>query len=318
MEGLKFAKNPSSYSFNQIVSSGLENSRGASVEIAITWSPNYALAPELLRARPEEVITTIGLRHVSTGSDELIGPEHTESNGTTVVIEPYLNTMFVRTLQAFTIFTFEAPAMAAPVQTQPHPTLEPNGANLSAVLDALRDSHPERFEALNIELARWLPEFDRILFETPAPGRKTFLVRTTNGHHQYRPSDLSQGVIFAIAFLTLSYLPNPPAIVCFEEPDRGLHPRLLTDIKDAMYRLAFPRRHGERRPPTQVIATTHSPYLLDLYKEHPEEVVIAHKDKDGAHFQRLSDKPHISELLDGAPLGEIWFSGILGGVPSSL
>jgi hypothetical protein len=35
------------------------------------------------------------------------------------------------------------------------------------------------------------------------------------------------------------------------------------------------------------------------------------------HFERLSDKPHISELLDGAPLGDIWFSGILGGVPAS-
>jgi hypothetical protein len=68
-----------------------------------------------------------------------------------------------------------------------------------------------------------------------------------------------------------------------------------------------------------VIATTHSPYLLDLYKEHPEEIVIAHKDEQGAHFARLSDKSHINEILDAgdAPLGEIWFSGILGGVPSS-
>jgi hypothetical protein len=85
-----------------------------------------------------------------------------------------------------------------------------------------------------------------------------------------------------------------------------------------MYRLAFPENYGEIRPAVQVIATTHSPYLLDLYKEHPEQIVIAHKDEQrGAQFERLSNKPHLSEILENAPLGEIWFSGILGGVPSS-
>jgi hypothetical protein len=67
----------------------------------------------------------------------------------------------------------------------------------------------------------------------------------------------------------------------------------------------------------QVIATTHSPYLLDLYKEHPEQIVISHKDSEGVHFERLSDKPHLTEILEGAPLGDIWFSGILGGVPAT-
>jgi predicted ATPase len=132
-----------------------------------------------------------------------------------------------------------------------------------------------------------------------------------------RATDLSQGVLFALAFLALAYLPEPPSIVCFEEPDRGIHPRLLVDIKDAMYRLAFPESYGEKRQPVQVIATTHSPYLLDLYKEHPEQIVIAHKDAEGTHFERLSEKPHLSEILEGSPLGEIWFSGILGGVPTS-
>lgn len=219
-------------------------------------------------------------------------------------------------LGSFRIYSFTASAIAADVDTSPHPQLGEDGSNLPAVLDALRDTHPERFEELNRELNRWLPEFDRILFETPSKGRKRFLVRTSVGHHRLRASDLSQGVLFALAFLALAYLPEPPSIVCFEEPDRGIHPRLLVDIRDAMYRLAFPANYGEKRKPTQVIATTHSPYLLDLYKEHPEQIVIVHKDQTGTHFERLSEMPHVSEILEGAPLGEIWYSGVLGGVPS--
>ena len=115
--------------------------------------------------------------------------------------------------------------------------------------------------------------------------------------------------------LTLAYLPDPPPIVGFEEPDRGIHPRLLRDVRDALYRLAYPESIGEKRQPVQVIATTHSPYLLDLFRDHPEEIVVAQKEDSNVRFQRLSDMPEIKEILEGAPLGDVWYSGVLGGVP---
>ena len=112
------------------------------------------------------------------------------------------------------------------------------------------------------------------------------------------------------------YLSDPPSVVCLEEPDRGIHPRLLREVQDALYRLSHPENFGETREPVQVLATTHSPYFLDLFKDHPEEIVIARKVGQEARFERLSDRPDIAEILGEAPLGEIWYSGILGGVPS--
>ena len=61
--------------------------------------------------------------------------------------------------------------------------------------------------------------------------------------------------------------------------------------------MAYPENYGENREPVQVIATTHSPYLLDLYKDHPEEIVIAHKQGADATFERLSDRADINEIL---------------------
>jgi predicted ATPase len=110
-------------------------------------------------------------------------------------------------------------------------------------------------------------------------------------------------------------MPEPPTLLLLEEPDRGMHPRLLRDVRDALYRLAYPEQYGEKRPAVQVIATTHSPYFLDLYRDHPEEVVIAEKIGNEAKFQRLSDRPDIGELLRESHLGEVWYSGVLGGVP---
>ena len=117
--------------------------------------------------------------------------------------------------------------------------------------------------------------------------------------------------------LTLTHLPNPPALIAFEEPDQGIHPRLLRQVRDALYRLAYPEDLGELRAPTQIVATTQSPYFLDLFRDHPEEIVIAEKKGLYATFQRLSEQPYIDEILAGAPLGDIWYSGVLGGIPTA-
>jgi predicted ATPase len=213
-------------------------------------------------------------------------------------------------------FSFDAIAIAAHVQLQPHIELARNGANLAGVLDRMRDETPERFEALNEQLGHWIPEFNRVLFETPGTGARAIALRTPEGGHVIPARELSQGTLIALALLTMAFLPEPPSIVCLEEPDHGLHPRLLRDVRDALYRLAYPKGSQENRAPVQVIATTHNPYFLDLFREHPEEIVIAEKVGLDAKFSRLSDRNDLEEILGDAPLSEVWYSGVLGGVPA--
>src|SRR5262249_37193403 len=149
-----------------------------------------------------------------------------------------------------------------------------NGGNFSAGLDRPRDEHPERGGVFNEEVRTWLPEYDHVFLETPRAGAKAFSLRTRYGKPANPPDQLSPGSLLALGLLVLAYIPNPPLIVGLEEPDHGLHPRLLRYVKDALYRLSYPESCGETRPPVQVIATSHSPYLLDLFRDHPEEVVI--------------------------------------------
>ncbi|MCH7686360.1 MAG: AAA family ATPase [Planctomycetes bacterium] len=236
-----------------------------------------------------------------------------DKNGTQIAREQEI--ILATQLNKTRIYSLEPVKIAEPVKLAPKIELAPMGFGLAGVLDRLRDHVPERFEALNEELHRWLPEFDRILFDVPVTGQKAFLLRTVSGH-KIAATELSHGTLLALAILTIAYLPDPPPLVAFEDPDRGIHPRLLRDVQDALYRLAYPENYGETREPVQVIATTHSPYLLDLYKDHPEEIVIAHKQGADATFERLSDRADINEILQDASLGEVWFSGILGGVPA--
>ncbi len=214
------------------------------------------------------------------------------------------------------VYSFDPGQLAQAVTPQPNMTLGETGQGLAGVLDRLRDQHPERFDALNAELARWLPEFERVLFDTVGPGQKAIFLRTRVGGHRIPAWDLSQGTLLALGILTLAYLPDPPPIVGFEEPDRGLHPRLLRDVRDALYRLAYPKDAGESRSPVQVIATTHSPYMVDLFRDHLDDIVIAEKRGNEATFEPLAKRPDIEQILHDAHLGDAWYTGVLGGVPA--
>ena len=219
-------------------------------------------------------------------------------------------------LRRIRTYSFDEKAVIKPVQLKPEIELQEDGANLAGVLDRLRDRAPEKFEAYNQEVAALAPEFDRVLFDTPGPGLRGFMLRTKAGHHAIPAADLSQGTVLALALLALTHLETPPSMICIEEPDRGIHPRLYREIRDALYRLSYPENFGLDREPVQVLITSHSPYMLDLHRDHPEEVVIAEKVGSEGTFSRLADREDLEDLLSEATLGEIWYSGVLGGVPA--
>lgn len=305
LQALQAAGDWGKLDFNKTVSAGLNFDSSTTVEVALRWATPYegvttqtiwqAKSPPRFSVRANEEPTSIW--EAPTGT------------------LPRVSTLS-GILDAIRIYSFDAAAISEGALLKPDVTLNSNGRNLAVVLDQLHIRESESFERLNAEMGRWLPEFDRILFDTPGGGRRGLLLRTRAGHFQIPASELSQGTLLALAILTLAYIPDPPPIVCLEEPDRGIHPRLLREVQDAMYRLSYPENYGEKRNPVQVIATTHSPYFLDLFKDHPEEVVIADKLGLDVRFERLSDRPDIDEILGDTQLGDAWYSGVLGGVPS--
>jgi predicted ATPase len=194
--------------------------------------------------------------------------------------------------------------------------MEPNGKGLAAVLTTLQDGFPERFDSLNIDLARWLPEFDRVLLETRNGSLRAILLRTKLGQHRVPASRLSEGTLLSIALLTLCHLPDPPALIGIEDPERGMHPRLLREVLDAIHRLSHPEEFGDQRAPVQVVMTTHSPYFVDLFRDRLEDIVIAEKTGLWSTLRKLTDMPNVEEIVRDSQLGESWFNGVLGGVPS--
>jgi len=211
-------------------------------------------------------------------------------------------------------YALDHEAMAKPARLSDGIELTANGSNLAAVLVAWRQREPRAFAAFVTEMLRLMPEFTRFDFIEHSDQSVELGLMLGEGE-RVAADDLSQGTLYLIAILTLAFNPAGASLVCLEEADRGIHPRMLREVRDMLYRLSYPASLGLSRTSVQVIATTHSPYLVDLLREHPEEIVISSKRGREACFSRLSDRADLQELLQEGSLGDMWFSGILGGIP---
>lgn len=120
--------------------------------------------------------------------------------------------------------------------------------------------------------------------------------------------DASFGTIRLLALLALLYDPNPPAITCIEEIDHGLHPHLFDRLVD---------RLREASQKTQILVATHSPALVN--RLDPGELLVTERAEDGSTRLPAIEPEDIAEKVEAAggmlQLGELWFSGSLGGIP---
>lgn len=115
---------------------------------------------------------------------------------------------------------------------------------------------------------------------------------------------LSDGTLRYLCLLAILCDPDPPPLICIEEPELGLHPDILPKIADLLF---------EASERTQLIVTTHSDILVDAMTEQPEAVVIVENTEEGTKAQRLTHDKELKEWLKRYRLGQLWTRGEIGG-----
>jgi predicted ATPase len=192
--------------------------------------------------------------------------------------------------------TFRAPQPA----DQPNDVLAENFSNLGLFLNRLKTRHPGAARSILDGLRDLYEGITEITVLIEGSTVQLFLME---GEFAIPATRLSDGTLRYLCLLAILCDPNPPPLICIEEPELGLHPDVLPKLADHL--LAASQR-------TQLIVTTHSDVLVDAMSEHPEAVVVCEKHNGATEMNRLS-ADELKVWLEKYRLGELWIRGELGG-----
>lgn len=195
-------------------------------------------------------------------------------------------------------------------------SMDSSGFGLAQCLDDILGLDRDRFRKLETKFCEIFPEIKSVqlvserAYQWPPANQaddlphavqasgKSIYFQLQNGK-SIRAAQASDGLLLVLAYLTLLHLPDPPRVILVEEPENGIHPKRLGEIIKILRQLI----EGQNR--TQILMTTHSPYLLDLFK--PEEVTLCKKEPDGSvSVHPLGLLPDVKKQLEVFNLGEIW------------
>lgn len=208
---------------------------------------------------------------------------------------------------------FSPPAMLASRRADYDPFLVRDASNLASALFALKSEDTRTFTRF-IELVREIePSIETINFVRPRPEEVYMEVEDTEGHGVY-PESLSGGTLryMALCYLALQGSMRArgrdvqrPRLISLEEPDQGLYVGQLRRLVEVLQ---------EAGKAQQTIITTHNPYLIDLFEDHPEQVRLVRRGdlalRDGTTVAP-PDAAQLEKLLESFPLGELYYRELL-------
>ncbi|WNG31128.1 AAA family ATPase [Cystobacter fuscus] len=207
------------------------------------------------------------------------------------------------------LYHFDARRIAAAAySSEENPAVDVDGKNTAVVLAALKLEHEEIFEQIESELRKIVPSIQRIRVRRvkmpptensnePRIGNKIFI--DFQGAPDVPAHGASEGTLITLALLTALFSPNRPRILLLDDIDQSLHPQAQMELMGELKRLL------ENFPEVQLVATTHSPYILDAIE--PSDVRVFAPRKDGSIACRsLSEHPQAEKMRGALTTGQLW------------
>ncbi|MDI6782392.1 MAG: AAA family ATPase, partial [bacterium] len=154
------------------------------------------------------------------------------------------------------------------------------GEELAAYLHTLKMNEYTKSHFIAIERAvhSIIPTIDRI--ETRIDEKSGEVELSVIENSIPIPSRLlSEGTLRILGLLSISGGEDSPSIICFEEPENGVHPQRIAIVAEYL--------KNASQDNSQIIVTTHSPVLIDMINN---DSLYVCKKKDGKTFIERFDQ----------------------------
>jgi len=183
--------------------------------------------------------------------------------------------------------------------------LSSEGENLALVTEFLYSRHRPVFDDILAKLSQRVPGISKVDAKTTEEGR--VLLRFQDGAFEdpFLARYVSDGTIKMFAYLVLLYDPEPHPLLCVEEPENQLYPKLLWELAEEFRDYA--NRGG------QVFVSTHSPGFLNAVQI--DEVFWLIKEEGYTKVRRAQDDPQLAAFIrEGDQMGYLWKEGFFEGI----
>lgn len=179
-----------------------------------------------------------------------------------------------------------------------------DGEDLIPCLYTLRETAPDRFDAIEATLRAGFPAFERLNFPPAATGILSLAWKEKTSNTPFAAHQLSEGTLRFLWLATLLHSPELPTVTMIDEPEVSLHPELLSILAD-LFREASQR--------TQLIVATHSDRLVRFLE--PNEVLTVNIGEEGGASFQWADQLDLAAWLEDYTLDEVWRMGRMGARP---
>jgi len=164
-----------------------------------------------------------------------------------------------------------------PVPLQTSDRLAPSGWNLAAVLARIKaetssDDDPQGLLAeLSADLAHLIPGVTGVDVREDEASRRWEITFRTQTEPPYSGRVASDGTLRILTLLTALSDPAYGGVICFEEPENGVHPARLKPLVNHLRRLVTNPDAPDldaTEPLLQLLVSTHSPVVVSALLDH--------------------------------------------------
>ena len=238
-----------------------------------------------------------------------IGAMKTYGDGRSLLSAPMADFMEeARHVLDWQFLTLSPERMGLPVpqqRTGGRVRLARDGSNIADFLRDLRHQDLNAYDGIVQTMSYVLPYAIDLQPATTSELERKAWLRMKEADFEVPGWMLSTGTLRLLALLALLRHPNPPSLIVIEEVENGLDPRSIHLLVEEI-------RNAVLDGTTQVILTTHSPYLLDLLTlEHL--VLVERDDKGQPRFIRPADNENLQRWAKSFAPGKLYTMGNLAG-----
>jgi len=234
--------------------------------------------------------------------DELKRSEEKYSFGTSTPTICYLKDLkrtstvikFYEYLKNWRYYSFVPSMMRLALPVERKIEVEKRGEHLAQVLHTILSDRSPSYDEIEDVLTNTIKETERLLSPLEANMTTYVAVKEKFFKTSFDYYQLSDGTLRFLAHLAVLFNPHLPTLVCFEEPENHIHPSLFEFLVNIC-----------KRAKTQIIITTHAPYLVDWVE--PEYVRVIEKEEGRTMLAELDKKELKKALEEKIPLGELLF-----------